>query len=518
MIRSFRAALVALATVAACVVAGPAPAQTFTLAEIGLENSGGCPKLAARDRTSNVMVPIGCITTGGAGPNLKLTPGALSMQGPLYAADLTLAADYNPPAVMLGLGNRVSFCPQLSCVRGPYPPQGQEAPKDPAFYDHQRATVLISGPSQLDGQAQEQLLAVIGTSNTGYNEAWQPGKAYSVGDNMHVERGGGVGAVYRALNSGTSGTTRPYDARPPTAPYTFNDGGVNWLWINDFAIGVKANFYNEQAVKPGSASTWTQANNVTLFPGVKPLFHVNTELDFGNNSGTDCGFGNGNCFNLFLRSGGENMLTGHIQVDGESSTPGKFSAYYGIRLAGEKAASIADFVTESSGQYGFAICSGVTTCSHSGAGIYDGSTSPIAYQIRQVGTGTMHSVASIVDDTTTPTFASIAGTKTFAGIYEHSTTPAGINLGGTYSRAQIEGAGWNVNPQGVITAAGAFLTGYFKPAQFTRASLPTCNTSGRGAMVQITDAGGTISYRGIATGGGSAIAVVLCDGANWIFN
>lgn len=99
-----------------------------------------------------------------------------------------------------------------------------------------------------------------------------------------------------------------------------------------------------------------------------------------------------------------------------------------------------------------------------------------------------------------------------------STTPAGINLSGTYSRSQIEGTGWNVSPQGVLTAAGAFLSGFFKPAQYTAAGLPACNASGRGAVATITDAGGAINYRGIIGGGGSAIAVVLCDGANWIYH
>lgn len=310
-------------------------------------------------------------------PSFFLTETGLPLDRRLAKPDVFLAGNYNPPAIAFGLGNRISFCPELSCIRGPS--DGSIASN---YLDHQRASVLISGPSQLDGTAQEQLLAVVGTVATGRSTPWKPRHSYSVGDNVNRINADNSGAVYRAIKAGISATIAPPAMRPTNLPFIFRDGTVIWEWINDPAIAVKANFYNEQTVKAGAASTWAQANNVELKPGVIPSFHVNTELDFGNNSGVDCGFNNGNCFNLFMRSGGKNMLTGHLQVDGEPEAGTPYAAYFGIRIAGSKAAKIADIITESSGAVGIGVCSsGVTTCSHSTASINDKSDSPVGLKL-----------------------------------------------------------------------------------------------------------------------------------------
>lgn len=310
-------------------------------------------------------------------PSFLLTESGLILDHQLNKPDISLAASYNSPAIAFGLGNRISFCPELSCIRGP-----SDGTIASSYLDHQRASVLISGSSQLDGIAQEQLLAVIGTVATGRSSSWKPRHSYAVGDNVNRINADNSGAVYRATTAGTTGTVAPPAKRPQSLPFTVRDGSVTWEWINDPAIAVKANLYNEQTVKPGAASTWAQANNVELKPGVIPSFHVNTELDFGNNSGVDCGFSNGNCFNLFMRSGGKNMLTGHLQVDGDPEAGTPYAAYFGIRIAGAKATKIADIITESSGAVGIGVCSsGVTTCSHSTASINDKSTSPIGLKL-----------------------------------------------------------------------------------------------------------------------------------------
>ncbi len=74
MLRLISRALVALA-----LLAGPVAAQTFTLPELGLQNSGSCRQLAARDRTSNAMIALGCLDTVAKGWNL--TPQAVQIQG-----------------------------------------------------------------------------------------------------------------------------------------------------------------------------------------------------------------------------------------------------------------------------------------------------------------------------------------------------------------------------------------------------------------------------------------------------
>lgn len=62
MLRLISKALVALA-----LLTGPLAAQSFTLPELGIQNTGSCRQLAARDRTNNTMVALGCLDTAGHG-------------------------------------------------------------------------------------------------------------------------------------------------------------------------------------------------------------------------------------------------------------------------------------------------------------------------------------------------------------------------------------------------------------------------------------------------------------------
>ena len=71
--------LISKALVALALLADPAVAQGFTIPELGLQNTGSCRQLAARDRTSNAMVPLGCLDTVSRGWNL--TPNTLTTTG-----------------------------------------------------------------------------------------------------------------------------------------------------------------------------------------------------------------------------------------------------------------------------------------------------------------------------------------------------------------------------------------------------------------------------------------------------
>ncbi|AMB47849.1 hypothetical protein [Methylobacterium sp. AMS5] len=504
MIRSFRAALVALAVAAAGMIGAPATAQTFTLAETGLQNAGACPQFAVRDRASKAMVPLGCIDAGSA--TWVLNAGRL-VSGGLAPLDLDLAGVFNPNAVRLAPGNRVSFCPQLACVRGPY-----DNSINPAYFDHQRASLLVSSETNLGIEAEEQSLAVTTTIKTGFVKAYGPNKAFSTGEETTVGF-----AAYRAIQGGTtSANSPPPGLRPNSLPFTYTDGSVVWRWINDTAIGAKAGIYNEVMAIEKAGGIWGQANNVQLMPGMTPTFAANLELDFANKSGKDCEIGVANCFGLWMYMGGTNKSTTGIYISSSNTAANNesFTAFWAQRFAGERLASESNLEMNTTNSKSGISIGGFLPAQFTERAIFENSTAPIAMQISG-----NKSVGSIVDDSTAPTALNIAGAKSLAGIYEHSTTPAGITLGGTYSRAQIEGNGWNVSSGGIATTAGLNLTGYLRPPTYTiNGTLPACNSAGRGAVVGVSNAGGAINYRGTIQGTGSAYALLLCDGASWIYH
>jgi hypothetical protein len=53
------------------------------------------------------------------------------------------------------------------------------------------------------------------------------------------------------------------------------------------------------------------------------------------------------------------------------------------------------------------------------------------------------------------------------------------------------------------------------PAKFTNATLPACNSSSVGLIATETDGAATPVYNATATGGGSVVVEVLCNGTNW---
>ncbi len=57
-------------------LSGPVAAQSFTLPELNLQSAGDCRQLAARDRTSNAMIALGCLDTVAKGWTLTPTPSS----------------------------------------------------------------------------------------------------------------------------------------------------------------------------------------------------------------------------------------------------------------------------------------------------------------------------------------------------------------------------------------------------------------------------------------------------------
>ncbi|GJD54080.1 hypothetical protein OPKNFCMD_6861 [Methylobacterium crusticola] len=91
----------------------------------------------------------------------------------------------------------------------------------------------------------------------------------------------------------------------------------------------------------------------------------------------------------------------------------------------------------------------------------------------------------------------------------------GIRLGGVYSGYQITGTGWNVNPVGVLTAAGAVMTAGFRLAPFTVSTLYACVPASVGTMAYVTDATSPAYDAVVTTGGGTKLSPVFCDGTAW---
>jgi hypothetical protein len=369
-----------------------------------------------------------------------LTPGAIVMSKGLSPFDASMAGVKNPDAIMLVVGNRISFCPALSCIRGP-----ADGRIDPAFFDHQRTSLLISARTKLDNAAEEQTLAVTTTIGTGRQKAWAARTPFGLGDN--VSNGN---ATYRVVQAGTSGPRNPLPpSRPASAPFTVTDGSVTWLWINDAHIAAKVGSYFETEVVEGAGAAWNAAFNYHLLtPPIPGGFYPNVEFDYGNDSGRDCPLGI-DCTNLRVAASGKSITTNLAIVGNETAANG-YSTLWGMRLNGDGLASQSAIEVDAASPVGIGFgLSGLGGQSHAIATIQDSSTGPVSYLVSGA-----HTTASFLDDSSAPVSLSIGGAKSVAGIREGSRSPTGIALQGSYGMAQISGNGWSVDPRGRITTRG----------------------------------------------------------------
>lgn len=312
----------------------------------------------------------------------SLAPVFIGMTQP-GALNTAFAKIPNPNVILASPGNRIAFCPVLSCFES-----------SPLV--HQRASLLVSAESQVDGEAEEQTLAVTTTIKTGRVKAWAPNTAFAVGDNVEFQDA--RNAVYRAVQAGTSAAN---GTGPSGTGDSIADGTVRWRWINAAAINGKVGIYNEVSAQAGGGKGWAQANNFEMRPGHVPSFNVNTEFDFNNYSGVDCLIGVANCNNLYLRSHG-NKITSWINA--EAPDTGNQVSYFGLWMHGSRLASDATIELNTTGL----------------AGIRIGSFLPASYAQ--------------------------------AGIVEQSTSPVGVQFSGTYGTAQARGTGWQISPDGSLTA------------------------------------------------------------------
>ncbi|RVU14450.1 hypothetical protein [Methylobacterium oryzihabitans] len=284
---------------------------------------------AARDDARPALGDVTVAPSGAASlRSLRLTGVA--------PTDTTFQSTPNPDAILAAPGMGVAYCPGLACLVG-------------SVDRNQRASLVVSGETKLDGEAEEQLLALSLTSRTGRLTDWRAGASYAAGANVYVRSGDNVFRVRDACTSGTKAPALPDQNDPKGAVVA--DGSCRLAWINRGAIAAKLAAYFETEVMPGSGNAWVQANNFIMRPGAPTNFNINTELDFSNKSGMDCPLGH-NCTALRIGLGGENKATHAIEIASDGTE--RHKTIWGLRFSGRNLSSDALIALDSSSKYGLA--------------------------------------------------------------------------------------------------------------------------------------------------------------------
>ena len=444
---------------------GP-PGQPFTYDSLGPSTSANTDATNKLDRDGLNAEPALLDNIG----DVRSKPFAY--RGPF---DLkVLGYDESPaPGVYLGAGgNSLSFNTLIS------------TPSGGADEDNQRATFLVAADTTDDGNSEEQTVCILTRIKTGYAPEFQPGTAYSLGDNFIVAS---ENAVYRVTTAGTSG------ASAPTGKGTGIVNGTMVVdWINDAAINAKLALYNEVVCEPGGGSAWSHVNNFDLAPGYSADFACATEIDLTNNTGFDSELGGKNKYGLWVACQGGNRSTAGLQIS--SANTANDALIWGLYFAGSKLATNAVICLDASSAIGIGAgvgAGGVAIPTFTTAFIRDRSISPTGasfagtYSSAQVslpqgggaptaisisGTKTLaayldastspkaitlqgtNSVAAIEVTAITPSSFSSAGTKSISGFQDASTAPFGFNAVGTYSVAPFQSTNFQVLPDGSVVA------------------------------------------------------------------
>lgn len=347
-----------------------------------------------------------------------------------FGAQLPDGAYNNPNVVAWAPGNRISYCPAMSCLLTPN-------------FDHRRTSLLVSANTNLDAQGQEDSLTIATSINTGFTRDWAASTTYAQNDNILI-RTGGSRAYRQTQTSCVSGSTAPVGTGLGIA-----DGTCRWDWINEGAITAHTGFYNETRVQPGAGPSWGQAQNYAIGPGTPLSFHLNSEYDFTNRSGTCAGFSEKNCYNQYIRQNGYRINT-IVDIgtgnspDDDNPTERDFSSRWGLRMSGSLLASDANIQIDAAGAFGLRFGSLAGPAAFTSAAIQDQSSSPIGLDI--------------------------GGTKTSSAIRVTATTPNGIDLSsGNFTVRQIFGTGFAIGANGELRVLSVQATASSTPASSSAA-------------------------------------------------
>lgn len=403
--------------------------------------------------------------------------------------------------VLLGAGgNVISFCPALSCVTSP-------------STDHQRASALFWSTTADDGHSEEQTVAIETIIGTGASKPWAPNTAFAVGDNIRF--GDARNAVYRATQAGLSASS---GAGPSGTGSAITDGTVVWSWINASALDAKVGLYNETVVKPGAGSTWSQANNIQLYPGVVPSFNVNTEFDFTNNA-ADCNLGIANCNGLEISMAGAHRSTTGVHIGSQNVGPG-YGAIWGIRLDGTFLASSATIEDDTGSPVGigFGLQGLGSTAGHAIAAISDASPGASSYLVTGTKTSAdftdlssspaafnnsgAHGLGTFVDTSASPVVLNVTGTHSAEVFNDASVSPSAISLHGTYSLAAITTAN-STAQDALIVADGQRICFAATDACLVHTGGKLQYLVGGTAQFSVQDTTGNAVFRGTVTASGT---------------
>lgn len=143
-------------------------------------------------------------------------------------------------------------------------------------------------------------------------------------------------------------------------------------------------------------------------------------------------------------------------------------------------------------------------------------------------TGAFKSTGFLVDGSGATTVASLTsnGSGSFTGTLSSTGATAGVvagprsGSGNNYQWYNPTGVGMKLTDGGSdlisLTSTGGIYAGAeISPANKTVATLPTCNSSSRGAMLTVTDGAAALGWGATVSGGGSAVYGVFCNNSNW---
>lgn len=438
MIRSFRAAIAGF-LLAVTGMGAPATAQTYTLPEIGLQNSGPCPQLAVKERGSKINVPLGCLDV--ASKRWKLTPGEMKQEG---------ANAYSPSAPFY---SGINTSQQASEGKVGATNFTLSAPSW-AFRYHSGAdfgnTTPVSGQRLLrcttasDYKVYESCDNVDFYSDKGYVEPWAGGQYYAVGAVRRANNN-----VYVATAAGTSAAS---GSGPNGTGSSITDGSVTWRFDGSYFLAAKSGYSLTAFATGNSGKVWGMNPNLFLGNGFKSEGY-GMELDVTNFSGHDALLSNDpypGVKGLWISGHyGSTGLVG-IGVGGFTDVPNKPMWQYGFWCENALTAkqgcledwsnSYAGYHTPSFAQKQY----DVWAQSSSEMAFYANGTNRTAAIVAEATapsgllTRGSYPFGAFQDASNSPMSILIQGNHSTAAYNDKSTTPTSIKTEGTYSYSSID--------------------------------------------------------------------------------